>query len=102
NALGRWACPDADARLEAVVRHGELLNRALGAEDSTNPAEFGQDRWRQGLRRDALWLLCGRDAPDDPCDAVYLDPYEHVACAPAQRAVPPTLVGRAHGDLHGR
>lgn len=57
------------------------------------------------LRRDALWLFCGRDRADHNHDgnpARYLDPAELVAWALKTGKVPETLVGRGHGDLHGR
>jgi hypothetical protein len=101
-ALGRWACPNPDTHMEGVVRHAELLERALGVDGPTRPGEFRRDRWRHELRRDAVWLLCGRDSPDDLRDALYLDPYEYVTWALSRSAIPPTLVGRAHGDLHAR
>jgi hypothetical protein len=92
------------------------------------------DLWTRGarldLRRDALWLFCGRDRPDHNHalkPARYLDPVELVGWAldagrPSEPLVdlatqehgdkeeeeletfrmPETLVGRGHGDLHGR
>jgi len=102
-ALGRWVFPEPGTDLgPALALHTELLTKALSGDGTANPGEFARDRWRQELRRDAVWLLCGRDQPDDPRDAVYLDPYEYVAWALVHGAVPPTLVGHTHGDLHGR
>jgi hypothetical protein len=65
---------------------------------TTNPACLD-------LRRDALWLFCGRDRPDQDHAAQparYLDPGELVAWALATGQLPETLVGRSHGDLHAR
>jgi hypothetical protein len=58
--------------------------------------------WRYELRRDAGWLFCGKDAPDSDKPAVYLDPCDYVSYALQTGCIPPTLVGRSHGDLHGR
>jgi hypothetical protein len=103
SALGHWVGADAGTDLgPALVRHAELLRNALGGETACDPRDFGLDRRRQELRRDAVWLLCGGDAPDDPGDAAYLDPYEYVTWALVHGLLPPTLVGRSHGDLHGR
>jgi hypothetical protein len=72
----------------------------------------------EALRSDALWLLGGLDEPEATDPPVYLDPYDYVcwafepddtpstrkkAAAPiVQEKVPQTLIGRSHGDLHGR
>ncbi len=57
-----------------------------------------------GLRRDAIWLLCGKERPEklDATFAPYLDPVDYVRWAIDTAALPRTLVGRAHGDLHAR
>jgi hypothetical protein len=102
-ALGSWVGVEAGAGPEpAVAPHTDLLQRALGGDTEADPRPLGLDRQRQELRRDAVWLLCGRDQPDDTRDALYLDPYEYVTWALAREVLPPTLVGRSHGDLHGR
>lgn len=109
--LGRWFFPGAQPDLAAARRFFEHL---LGVGDA-DPAKRVFDLWqsneqRQGLRRDAIWILAGRDAPDaDPFDhpARYLDPLEYLNWAFHQPSaqpsrMPETLVGRSHGDLHGR
>jgi hypothetical protein len=58
--------------------------------------------WRGELRRDAIWLFCGKDAPDSDKPAVYLDPCDYVTYALRTGTIAPTLLGRGHGDLHGR
>jgi hypothetical protein len=72
------------------------------------------------LRGDALWLLGGLDRPESTAPPNYLDPYDYLCWAfeqdettipgpgdnqdptTANGKLPPTLIGRSHGDLHGR
>jgi tetratricopeptide repeat protein len=64
--------------------------------------KWHSEPWRKNLRRDLIWLFCGHDAPDTAEPAVYLDPFDYACWALRTRAIPATLVGRSHGDLHGR
>ena len=73
---------------------------------------------RESLRSDAIWLLGGLDTPDATGAPVYLDPYDYLCWAfeadempstskrsPApivKERIPSTLIGRSHGDLHGK
>ena len=58
------------------------------------------EEWRLELRRDLIWLLGGEDmAPKAP---QYIDAFDYVSWALKHEYVPGTLVGRSHGDLHGR
>jgi hypothetical protein len=70
--------------------------------ESADTVQHSLAEWRHELRRDAIWLFCGKDAPDSDKPAVYLDPCDYVSHALANDGIPPTLVGRSHGDLHGR
>ena len=79
---------------EAVAFYERRLKRARPSWD-TEP-------WRTALRRDCIWLFCGQDPPGGGEDPVYEDPYDVVAWALAKQRIPQTLVGRSHGDLHGR
>jgi len=92
--LYRWfyrASPASDA---AAIRYYKArLRRALPR---------WQEPWRLELRRDALWLFCGHDDPDSFEHVAYLDPCDYVSWALREGRVPQTLVGRSHGDLHGR
>ncbi|MFI5459386.1 MAG: tetratricopeptide repeat-containing protein [Isosphaerales bacterium] len=79
------------------------------------PAEVAP---QEALRSDAIWLLGGLDKPDFTGPPVYLDPYDYLCWAfeadetsstskkPAspivKEKVPSTLIGRSHGDLHGK
>jgi hypothetical protein len=65
-------------------------------------APWSESSDRLALREDAIWLFCGRDQPDSLNPARYLDPLDYVRWALKERRIPPTLVGRSHGDLHGR
>lgn len=67
----------------------------------TASARWATDEFSQ-LRRDAIWLITSRDKPCDPQPPRYLDPVDYLSWALEFGHVPPTLVGRAHGDLHGR
>lgn len=113
--LGRWFFFGA-AENPSLSRafYLERLRIARRAEDSDQPpldpilGLWDADEHRRLLRRDAVWLICGRDKPDaDPVrePARYLDPVDFVAWimqSAHHEHLPPTLVGRSHGDLHGR
>jgi ryanodine receptor 2 len=123
-----WAVRDSRPDVLSVERvliqvFGEL-DRCLyqGArEDAARPGEFyrkevtkppksggpsANERWETDefvqLRRDAIWLITSRDKPCDPQPPRYLDPVDYLNWALEFGHIPPTLVGRAHGDLHGR
>ena len=66
-----------------------------------NP-KWGSEKRCLELRRDAIWLLCGTDLPTPEKPPVYLDPYDCVCWAMHNKRLPQTLVGRSHGDLHGK
>lgn len=90
----------------------------LGNADSRKAACFYQRRlnkkawqrwqdeaWRERLRRNLIWLCCGRDAPDADQPAAYLDPCDYVHWAlktKRAKGLPESLVGPAHGNLDGR
>ena len=124
----KWAIHDSSPDIRSVesclVQIISELNRCLyqGASDR-NPdrvAEFytgelqqggsqsAWERWQEkggkyfDLRRDALWLTTAREKPDSPSLPGYLDPFDYLNWAFKQHRIPSTLVGRAHGDLHGR
>jgi len=93
--LYRWFYQPAGANQDDAVRFYQArLRRALD--------RWRDDAWRVELRRDVLWLLCSHDAPDALARVAYLDPYDYVTWALHHRRIPQTLVGRSHGDLHGR
>jgi hypothetical protein len=76
----------------------------LGLGDGAEPVA---DRWRGGemlrLRKEVLWLFCNGYQPDDESPHCYVDPYDYLLWALGERGkLPDTLVGRSHGDLHGR
>jgi tetratricopeptide (TPR) repeat protein len=122
-----WAINDSKPDISSVERvFGQIfaeLDRCLyqGANDG-NPDRARQfyteelqkgglqsatERWlnqrfHQLLRRDAIWLTSARDRPDAQTLPGYLDPHDYVCWALATNQVPKTLVGRSHGDLHGR
>lgn len=64
--------------------------------------KWSSEPWRRDLRRDVIWLLCSDTVPDKFRDVPYLDPYDYVTWAVQEKQIPQTLVGRSHGDLHGR
>jgi len=64
--------------------------------------KWSSEQWRRELRRDVIWLLCSDAVPDAFRDVAYLDPYDYVTWALQEERIPQTLVGRSHGDLHGR
>jgi len=83
---------------DAIAFYRRRLKKAL--------ANWTAQPWRAELRRDLIWLFCGRDAvdvDDDPMKGVvYLDPCDYVVWALDQKRIPETLVGKSHGDLHAR
>ena len=103
--LARWFYEPVADRAAAVAFYRKRLG--FGEEEAGKRA---LERWdlddRPALRRDAVWVLCGRDKPDaDAGTARYLDPVEFVAWAlngSDPEWPPETLVGPAHGDLHAR
>lgn len=66
------------------------------------------DTARRLLRRQAVWVLSGQDAPGAcpiSSPAKYIDPLDFVRWvfdSDTASRMPSTLVGRAHGDLHAR
>jgi tetratricopeptide (TPR) repeat protein len=94
--LYRWLyrAPRADGAA-AVRFYGRRLRRGM--------PRWSSEPWRRDLRRDLLWLLCSHEprGADAAC-LWYLDPCDYVSWALAAGRVPQTLVGRSHGDLHGR
>ena len=106
--LGRWFFPGA---VEDAKKALKFYRDELHWDDTKETPVL--TRWRedpdcQNLRRDSVWVICGGDKPDaDPHSepACYLDPVDFVAWVLAiddGSRLPRTLVGRAHGDLHGR
>ncbi|MBM4148399.1 MAG: hypothetical protein FJ224_05095 [Lentisphaerae bacterium] len=93
--LYRWFYRGAKPGTAAAIRfYRARLRRAL--------TPWKEQAWRVGLRRDIIWLLCGRDRPDAPLPCSYIDAADYVEWAIKSGNVPQTLVGRSHGDLHGR
>ncbi len=108
--LGRWFYADGrltDDRGRAFYE-GKLLTGAKAEVDRvlTKWCCTGGARRPDpvALRRDAIWLLCGKERPENLADLVptYLDPVSYVRWALDTNTLPETLVGRSHGDLHGR
>ena len=58
--------------------------------------------WRMNLRRDLIWMLCRHEPTAQLENVHYVDPYDYVGWALQRKRFPQTLVGRSHGDLHGR
>jgi hypothetical protein len=108
--LGLWFFPGAAvAPRHAGAFYADHLRQRPGDDPKDGVLCFWQDDIeRKTLRRHAVWVLAGRDPPDaDPVDkpARYLDPLDYVRWALAEpdgARLPPTLVGRSHGDLHAR
>jgi hypothetical protein len=106
--LARWFYPGARPDREATWAFYRQKLRFAGDGSSGVLQQWREDAVRRGLRRDAVWLICGRDKPDaDPLTepARYLDPVDFVdwmLTASEETRLPETLVGRSHGDLHGR
>jgi tetratricopeptide (TPR) repeat protein len=103
--LARWLYYSAvEGDSSARAFYGKRLARSLPnwSPDTAEAGQEGEAQRRQELRQDAIWLTCGgaRHDSDEPLE--YLDPYDYVAWALSSGSVPPTLIGRSHGDLHGR
>jgi hypothetical protein len=77
-----------------------LTNSRIGEKSAW--LKWQREPWRRSLRRDLIWLFCGKDAPDASAPAEYLDPFDYALWALRTHLLPSTLVGRSHGDLHGR
>jgi tetratricopeptide (TPR) repeat protein len=107
--LGRWFYQHAQADRERALTFYETKLRARHPLEETRVLVLwtrpGGDARPDpvGLRRDAIWLLCGRERPTDLDQTVapYLDPVDYVRWALESGMVPETLIGRSHGDLHG-
>jgi tetratricopeptide (TPR) repeat protein len=120
NELERWFYVTSDdrdpdpaatfyrARLQNALERWAPLERESAPDQSESVEEQMERRGRTDLRRDVIWILCAHE--DYHCDKapVYLDPYDYIASAlaakpaPSAPSIPATLVGRSHGDLHGR
>jgi hypothetical protein len=105
--LNRWCYRHAveDRSGAALEFYRQRLERAIDswAANSDMPVVERRDaesRWR--IRRDAAWLLRGGDPPDPSERMSYLDAVDFVRWAMQTGNIPGTLVGKAHGDLHGR
>ena len=108
--LGVWfyrnATENAGAAIDFYSKHLRLRKKDAPADNVLSCWQEFADR--MAVRRHAVWVLCGRDAADaDPVSkpARYLDPVDYVSWAMNAtdgKRIPPTLVGRAHGDLHAR
>ncbi len=102
--LSLWFYPQAGVNPAAAADF--YRNELVSKKTQRNALDlWSADPDRVALRRDALWLFCGRDRPDADHavkPARYLDPVEVVGWALHARRLPETLVGRGHGDLHGR
>ena len=90
--------------LPSVQAASEFYRRKLHPDDGKRPNVhvWRDDIRRSELRKDLIWLLCGLDIGKGVCQCVYLDPYDYVCWALHGGELPRTLVGRSHGDLHGR
>jgi tetratricopeptide (TPR) repeat protein len=104
--LFRWfyGAARSDVRV-AEAFYNRRLTKALERWTTTDVLDFAEQSdsaYRVDLRRDAVWLFTGLDRPDTQAAAVYFDPYDFVVWALEQHVLPETLVGRSHGDLHGR
>jgi len=93
--LHRWFYTFPRITLSPALRfYRRRLRRAIG--------KWSSENWRLDLRRDMIWMLCGHDIPDSLEHIAYLDPCEYVGWALKAEKIPQTLIGRSHGDLHGR
>ncbi len=91
--LGHWFYDQAkDDPKGALDFYRRRVRKATGI--------WRTDQWRHDLRRDIIWLLAGEKHPKDRL--LYLDPCDFVCWACHTGTIPHTLVGRSHGDLHGR
>ncbi len=107
--LGTWFYPHS---VEEQTAAGEFYQRQLGKPAMPGGPDvlriWETDPHRLALRRHAVWVLCGRDAPDaDPVErpARYLDPVDFLRWSMRDGRtdrIPPSLVGCGHGDLHAR
>src|SRR5262249_46389096 len=91
----------------ASDNHAERVRQFYREELQKGGAESTEKRWQDHtthryMRRDAIWLTSARDRPDATALPGYLDPLDYVHWALETDQVPSTLVGRSHGDLHGR
>lgn len=106
--LGLWFYRGAKVEAEPALSFymGHLRRRPQDEAKDDVLAAWHDNPNRRDLRRQAVWVLAGRDAPDaDPVEnrARYLDPIDYVAWAITDpKRIPKTLVGRSHGDLHAR
>jgi len=93
--LYRWFYRSAVVRNEAAMRfYRARLRQAMG--------KWWIEPWRVELRRDLLWLLCSHDDPGQFENVAFLDPCDYLSWTLKKGKIPQTLVGRSHGDLHGR
>lgn len=108
--LGMWFYRGAQADPKNAMSFYQM-RLGPGKHKTTGPTildQWNQSPDRSDLRRQAVWVLSGRDVPDaDPIDkpARYLDPIDYVTWAMEAAEgsrLPSTLIGRAHGDLHAQ
>jgi len=93
--LARWFYRSARADAALTGRfYRKRLRKAL--------TRWSAEPWRVELRRDLIWLEYGQDVAAAEKQVGYLDPCDYVNWALAWKRLPQTLVGRSHGDLHGR
>ncbi len=101
--LQRWLYQvDSSESKSALLFYQQRLRQALPHWQAKSGAGDVENTWLATLRRDAIWLLAGHENPDSVQPADYIDPVDFVAWSLAQERIPATLVGRSHGDLHGR
>jgi hypothetical protein len=114
--------PDSLSLERAIVEVFSELYRCLyrdAREDSQRACAFYRaelekenngsawERWQGApeyadLRRDALWLTTASAKPASEQPLGYADPFDFLSWAFHGHRLPATLVGRSHGDLHGR
>ena len=93
--MDRWFYRTASPSKVATARfYKARLRRAMD--------RWKRDEWRRDLRRDVIWLFCGHTGDEPLKNMNYADPVDYVAWALRESQLPETLVGRSHGDLHGR
>lgn len=65
--------------------------------------KWAEEEWRLELRQDTLWVasMPGVLKPT-LAPLLYEDPIDYVGWAMLNDCIPQTLVGRSHGDIHGR
>jgi hypothetical protein len=103
--LARWFYYGSEERPGDALRfYQHYLARALQnwSQDTVEAGQHEQARRRWEIRQDAIWLLCTADPPDGKGNPQYLDACDYVTWALTEENVPPTLIGRSHGDLHAR